>query len=290
MIAIYAEAVTAHIPDAGQKRRAITRAERLLDFFDARMLDQINGESCRAYAAWRGNQGGARRDLQDLSAAIGHHLAEGYHREIIKVVLPPRGRRRERWLSRDELARLVWAAWRMGKIAYPIKGCPSFVRTGKHLARAILFAYYTASRPGDVFRASYHAGAGRSYIDLDAGVFYRLPEGKRETAKRQSPVKLGTRLQGHLRRWKRHCVSYPVEWEGKPVQSVDSSFARAVDIARLGDGVSMYSLRHSRLTNIIQRGCSKEEAAEHGATSVDVIEKHYWHHSPEAQKKAANSR
>lgn len=146
------------------------------------------------------------------------------------------------------------------------------------------------ARPGDVFRASFHAGAGRSYIDLEAGVFYRLPEGKRETAKRQTPVRLGTRLLGHLRRWKRHCVSYPVEWEGLPVQSVDTSFARAVELAGLGDGVSMYSLRHSRLTNIIQRGCTKEEAAEHGATSVDVIEKHYWHHSPEAQKKAANSR
>ncbi len=55
----------------------------------------------------RGNRGGARRDLEDLRSAIGHHAAEGYHRGIVKVTLPPKGEARDRWLTRDEVAAIV---------------------------------------------------------------------------------------------------------------------------------------------------------------------------------------
>ncbi len=298
VIAIYADAVVAAIPNLAQRKRAIGRMERLLAFWGNKTLAQVNGDTSRAYARQRGNDGGSRRDLQDLSAAIGHHLSEGYHREIIKVVLPRRGERRERWLDRSELARLVRAAWRMRETMRRshsdpnAERLPTRKRTGKHLARAILFGYYTASRPGDIFSASFHAGAGRSYIDLDKGVFYRKPEDKAATKKRQIPVRLGDRILAHLRRWRDgdHCSSYVVEWEGRRVQSVDTAFARAVDAAGLGDDITMYTLRHSRLTSVIQGGMSKEIAAEHGSTSVQMIEKHYWHHSPRYQREVANAR
>jgi hypothetical protein len=37
-------------------------------------------------------KGGASRDLGDLRAAIDHHAAEGYHREIVKASLPAKRR------------------------------------------------------------------------------------------------------------------------------------------------------------------------------------------------------
>lgn len=40
---------------------------------------------------------------------------------------------------------------------------PTRKRTGRHIARAILFAYYTASRPGDALRASFLDGPGRRF-------------------------------------------------------------------------------------------------------------------------------
>lgn len=66
----------------------LKRIERLNNFWKAMMLSAVNGETCRAYAHDRGNRGGARRDLEDLRAAIGHHTFEGLHRGTIRVVLP----------------------------------------------------------------------------------------------------------------------------------------------------------------------------------------------------------
>ena len=54
------------------------------------MLSAINGESCRSYVASRGSNGGARRDLEDLRAAINHHAKEGFHRGVVRVWLPPK--------------------------------------------------------------------------------------------------------------------------------------------------------------------------------------------------------
>jgi hypothetical protein len=70
------------------------RIDRLNDFWGGRMLAEVTGDTCRQFAQGR-SHGGARRDLQDLSAAIGHHLREGYHREIVNVTLPEKGAPRE---------------------------------------------------------------------------------------------------------------------------------------------------------------------------------------------------
>ena len=69
------------------------------------MLSEITGETCREYAKIRGSDGGARRDLEDLRAAINHHAAEGFHRGVVNVILPAKGAPRDRWLTRDEAAK-----------------------------------------------------------------------------------------------------------------------------------------------------------------------------------------
>jgi hypothetical protein len=66
------------------------------------------------------------------------------------------------------------------------------VGTGKrplrHLARFILIGLYTGTRAAAIASAAVERGNGRSFVDLDNGIFYRLAEGKRETKKRQPPV------------------------------------------------------------------------------------------------------
>lgn len=111
-------------PGQAKPERAAERAERLLDFFGSMTLDQINGAKCREYSASRigkgrsnkGKGGGAKRDLEDLRAAINHHQAEGLHRGTVRVVLPERGQARQRWLTRDEAAHLLWTCWRTREI------------------------------------------------------------------------------------------------------------------------------------------------------------------------------
>ena len=86
--------------------------ERLKKFWGVRKLADITGETCRDYAKWCGSEGGARRDLEDLRAAVNHHAKEGYHRGTVRIVLPEKGRARDRWLTRNEAAALVHACWR----------------------------------------------------------------------------------------------------------------------------------------------------------------------------------
>ncbi|MCP3392060.1 hypothetical protein NLM27_25040 [Bradyrhizobium sp. CCGB12] len=73
-------------------RKFKKRIERLNVWWGAKMLGEVNGEACRSYTRKRCKRGGARRALEDLRAAIGHHAHEGYHREIVKVSLPEKSR------------------------------------------------------------------------------------------------------------------------------------------------------------------------------------------------------
>ncbi|CAO4179664.1 Integrase family protein [Methylorubrum aminovorans] len=278
---------TDHVAQHPDRHRIAQRLQRLLDWWGGKTLAQVTGATCRAYATHRGNAGGARRDLQDLSAAIGHHHREGYHREIVKVALPKRGEARDRWLSRSEVARLVWTMWRAregsradGKAGNTTEGR----HTMRHLARFVLLAYSTASRPGAVLTASWEAAAGRSYVDLDKGVFYRLREGARETNKRQPPVRLPRSILAHLRRWRRLTNSesgFVVEWRGQPVARVKVGFANAVKMSGLGEGVSPHTLRHSAVTHLMQQGVPTWEVAGFAGMGEAVLRRHYAHHHPD---------
>ena len=293
---IYTDDVVAPHPD---RKRIAQRLARVSAWWGNKTLAQVTGATCRAYVAHRGNAGGARRDLQDLSAAIGHHHREGYHREAVKVALPKRGEVRDRWLSRSEIARLVWTMWR-AREGGEREGQGR--HTMRHLARFVLLAYATASRPGAVLTASWEAAAGRSYLDLEAGVFYRLKEGARVTNKRQPPVRLPRGILAHLRRWRRMAIaanppaeaesatrsggSFVVEWRGEPVARVKVGFGNAVKAARLGQGVSPHTLRHSAVTHMMQQGVSTYEAAGFAGMGEAVLRRHYAHHHPDHMAEA----
>jgi integrase len=142
-------------PRQARPEKAAERCERLLEFFGARCLSDIIGATCRAYAEWRGSNGGARRDLQDLAAAIGRHHKEGLHRSVVRVALPPRGKARQRWLTRSEVARLLWTCWRNREVQ---EGKPTDKRPLRHLVRVLLIGVYTGSRPGAILNASWRQG------------------------------------------------------------------------------------------------------------------------------------
>src|SRR5262249_1584792 len=154
----------------------------------------------------------ARRDLEELRAAINHHLREGKHNEVISVVLPERRPAREEWLTRSDAARLLWSAWRYREVQ---KGVSTDRRSRRHVARFTIVGLYTGTRAAAICAASFYPEAGRGLVDVERGVFYRRAQGARETKKRQTPVPLPRRLLAHLRRWKRLGARYVVEWNGK---------------------------------------------------------------------------
>jgi hypothetical protein len=212
------------------------RIARLASWWGGKMLAEVNGVNCRAYTKHRGNDGGSRRDLEDLRAAINHHAKEGFHRGIVRVVLPEKGLPRERWLSRSEAAKLLWTCWRyretqtvhIGKL----KGqkIETEKRPLRHVARFILIGLYTGTRAGAIATASPFRAEGKSFVDLNTGIFNRLAVGKRASTKRQTPVPIPNRLLVHMRRWARLAISksHFVEWNGRPVSSVKTGFGSAV--------------------------------------------------------------
>src|SRR5262245_50696118 len=111
-----AEVLSIYLDDCGDRQanwgKFAGRLQRLNDFWGHKKLSEVNGETCRSYVRYRGNSHGARRDLEDLRAAINHHSKEGLHRGVVRVALPPRGAPRTRWLTRKEAAELLRICWR----------------------------------------------------------------------------------------------------------------------------------------------------------------------------------
>ena len=282
--------------EATQRKRFKARILRLNEFWGSKTLAQVTGATCREYVRVRGKPGGARRDLEDLRAAISYHQAEGFHRGEVVVVLPPKGAPRDRWLTRDEAARLLWICWKLPEKqkrnhdAQEGEKLPTKKYPLRHLARFILIGLYTGTRAAAIASASHTRSPGHSYVDLENGIFYRLAEGARQTKKRQPPAPIPPRLLAHLRRWAAidKGSTHFVEWAGKPVTSVKTAFKRAAEEAGL-EGVTPHTLRHTAATWLMQQGVPIWETAGFLGMSPEMVEKTYGHHHADFLSSAAKA-
>jgi integrase len=266
------------VPNHSRPKETKGRIKALEKFFGDKMLSCVTGESCRAYANQRSTDAAARRELEDLRAAINHHRREGLCDKIIEVVLPLERPPRERWLSRLEAAKLIRAAWRYCEVQ---KGQPTDRHSRRHIARFILIGIYTGTRASAICGAALQPTVGHGHIDVDRGVFYRRPAQKLETKKRQPAVPLPDHLLAHMRRWRRRGQRFAVEWNGEPVQSVDRAFANVVADAGLGDDVTPHVLRHTAATWLMQAGTDVWEAAGYLGMTVEMLSQRYGHHHPD---------
>ncbi|WP_245411318.1 tyrosine-type recombinase/integrase [Methylovirgula ligni] len=140
---------------------------------------------------------------------------------------------------------------------------PTSKRPLQHVARFILLALYSGTRAATVAAASPLRAEGRSYIDLERGVFYRLAGGKELPPSVSHPC-------GCRQSFWRTCVrcqklgiakTHFVEWNGKPIQLVRTGFATAVTGAKLEGRVTPHTLRHTAAAWLMQNGVPMWEAA-----------------------------
>jgi integrase len=317
---LIADVLAIYLTDVAPERKREGEIKQRVLALDAwwqdKTLADVNGANCRAYVKHRTSQpwksskpektgnaprmvseAAARRELEDLRAAINHHRQEGLCSEIVSVWLPEKPLARDVWLTRSDAARLLWAAWRAKQVMQDKETLRS---VGKHIARFILIGLYTGTRSAAICGAAYMPTVGRGYVDLERGVFHRLAVGRRQTKKRQPPVRLPNRLLAHLRRWKRMAEqdesrdiasAAPVEWNGKQVAKVRKGFAAAVEAAGLPvtgpDKVTPHTLRHTAATWLMQDGRALWDAAGILGMTVKQLEETYGHHHPDFQKEAA---
>jgi integrase len=274
-------------PSTTRPHETSGRLEKVLGFFGDRKLSEINGALCRAYVKHRGSEQAARRELEDLRAAINYHRKEGQCTEIISIVLPDKAESRDVWLTRQEAARMICAAWRYRETQ---KGVKTDRASRQHIARFLLVGLYTGSRAGVICSAALTRAIGRGWVDLDNGVFYRNPTGKKVTKKRAPPIRIPDRLLAHMRRWQRKGLSQNavVEFNKKPVKSVRKAFARVAEDAKLA-GVSPHVLRHTAVTWAMQGGGDLWEVAGFFGMTVEVLERVYGHHHPDHGKGVARA-
>lgn len=237
----------------------------LLKWWGDKTAAQISAKSCREYASTK-SAAGAASDLKILRSAVMHwHEEYGPLHFIPTFWRPAENAPRERWLTRSEAAKLLWAA-----------------RRYQHLRRMILLGLYTGSRPGVILAMQW------DQIDFGNGVMARV-RGAQDRKKRAPRVRLGRRILAHLRRWKRLDGDgrYICHFEGRPPRDPHTSWRKSVKAADL-HGVTRHTLRHTRATWLMQAGVPIWEAAGALGMTVKTLERVYGHHAPEYQERAAN--
>jgi len=228
----------------------------------------IRAELIRGYILAR-PAGAARRDLQILGASL-RYWHDNIHAlpRLPKIETPPAGDPRERWISRSEMARLLWAA-----------------RGISHLRRFIVIGYYSGSRSGAILRAKW------SWVDFDRGIMKRRDHNEPESrTKRKPKFRMTPRLTTHLKRWKKLDenlgIPFIIHWGGKPVKRITQSWNEACKRAKVKDATP-HALRHTRVSEWLAAGVSVWEVSRRVGMSVAIVERVYGHLVPGWQEDAA---
>jgi len=319
------EGATAPVSTAAAN--AASSLKTILQWWGDKTIADVRRSSCRAYVEHRCRQPikafaagaeavrfvtaqGARRELENLSAAIGywddeHHLA---HRP--KVVLPEKPESPREALTRAEAARLLMAArgYRLTGERHK-SGRPKWQRlrdsgpaNRAHLKRFILVGLYTGTRPGVIPRLLWEESPVQAWADLEAGTIYRRGRRERDHATKRRPlVKIPPRLLAHLRRWKRldakrmaarareelPTTNAIIHHGGQPLAGrIRRAFAGAVADAGLAKAVTPHWLRHTAATWLMEGGCDLWEAAGYLGMTTKTLEDNYGHHRADHQSGA----
>jgi integrase len=216
----YKENILDHLPS---KKNAQLWVDNLEKHFGNLTVAEIDDDAIEGFVKNRGaSVETIRRELSVLNSA----LRRAERRKVIVkapfIQLPPKPAPRERYLTRTEAARLLWAS-----------------RRTEHLKTFLRLALYTGARPGAIFDLTWDR------VDLENGF---VDYGQGVGNKRRGIKPIDGALRAALGRVKVK-KGYVVQWNGKKVQRVNNAFRKAVKRAGLKDtGVIRYTLRHTMAT------------------------------------------
>lgn len=297
------------------------RLDVLLDYFTGKTLAFLTRTTCKAYVQHRKRQPirafkdkskakrvtaqTARRELEELSAAIGWWHGDRPLTRVPKLWYPKKPKSPRSALSRSQCAALLLAAmgWRIVDGRWT-RAQSSTVTNRAHLRRFILIGLYTGTRPGVIPRLRWHESVDHPWIDLDKGWIYRRGAGEEEHANKLRPIcRIPKRLRAHLRRWKaddearnierRRLELKPLETVihhgGEPITSLRTTYAHAVEDAGLPSSVTPHWHRHTAATWMMEFGEDPYAASQYLGMSLATLEEHYLHHHPDLGNNAGEA-
>ena len=261
----------ARAPKVAAPEAMLNAINRLIPFWTGKMAADVTPETCNIYADTRQRSNGTvRRELGVLQAAINWAHRNGKLSRAVIVALPASAPPRERWLTRDEVARLLRAS-----------------RTPKarlYLPLFILLGIYTGRRKEGILSLRW------PQVDLAAGLIDFEKPGVKSTKKRRGKVRIPARLLPHLIRARRRCseIGYVVNLEGKHIGNIKKGFGTAAKRAGLR-GVTPHTMRHTAATWLMKAGVPIWEAAQFLAMTEQTLRATYAHHHPDFTKGAADA-
>lgn len=230
-----------------------------------------------------------RRELTMLAAAVAHGIKhkkfrDPHGRSVLKATdrlllrLPAAAPPRDRWITKDEAARLLACASGSG---------------GERLSRTyryIVMLMFTASRKAPVVTLPWSRilleDDPAKHAAGDYGMINFQDPGRKRTSKRRGWVPISAELYRVLARARQERVS---EWYlDTPTEPV-SGFQTAAKAAGLDD-VSPHVLRHSWAVWAAQDGVDLYRIAGVLHDTVQTVEKNYLHHCPQHLRSAVNRR
>ena len=307
---------------------AKARLDALLAWWGEKTLADVRRSTCEAYVAHRMTQPirsftkntprmvteqGARRELEDLSAAIGYWDAEHPLTRRPKVSLPTKPESPREALTRHQAARLLKAA--LGSRWEPEQGTWKRLQLSSrlnraHMRRFLLMGIYTGTRPGVLPKLLWEEAAMQAWVDLDQGIIYRRGKGEKDhKTKRRPMVRLPRRLLSHMRRWRAQDLAVAAKAReaadaagdpslarplitvlhhgGRPLAGrIRRGFAALVSDAGLDGEITPHWMRHTCATWLMEAGVSSWDASAYTGMSPTMLEKNYGHHRPDHQSAA----
>ena len=256
-----------YLADRRKDGRDVTRQEnawkRLEPVFGHCLGTDINKDDCRGYAKLRQRQGAslgtAKIELEYLRACVNLRYGRGNNH----VWTPPASRPRDRYLTRDEVDRLL------EHVSTP------------HVRMFIILAITTGARMSAVLELRWEQ------VDFKHRTINFNHFGRQQTSKRRAEVPTNSRAYDALQDFARGALTdYVIEWDGKPVKSIKKAIRKAAE--RSGVACSPHVFRHTAGVWMAQADVPMQKISQFlGHTSTRVTERTYARYSPSFMKDAA---
>jgi integrase len=319
VIALYAQDKAPRSADAGALAARLTSVQ---GWWSGKTLGDIRRSTCTAYVAHRARQpvktfkdpakarrvtpAAARRELEDLSAAVSYWAAEYPLTRKPVFTYPPKTESPRDALSRDQVAALLRAARGWRNVDGRWRATARSTKSNRaHLVRFVLLGVYTGSRPGVLPKLRWEASDDSAWVDLDRGWIFR--RGRKEAdkpTKRRPLIRIPKRLLGHMHRWRRQDdalnleraqlglppVTTVLHHGGRAIRGrIRKGYAGIVRDAELPEGVTPHYHRHTAATWLMERGVPLDRAAQYLGMTRETLEKVYGHHRPDHQSDVSDA-